>query len=55
LPQYYELAENKGAEFNYDILQWSELYEAFKKTNVLERSKYIEIKHYILCNEIQKR
>jgi hypothetical protein len=21
LPQYYELAENKGAEFNYDILQ----------------------------------
>jgi hypothetical protein len=21
LPRYYELAENKGAEFNYDILQ----------------------------------
>ena len=25
-----------------------------EKTNVPERPKYIEIKHYILCDEIQK-
>ena len=26
-----------------------------EKTSVLERPKYIKIKHYILCDEVQKR
>jgi hypothetical protein len=38
---------------NNDILYCLELHEAFIE-NQCSRLKYIEIKHYIICDEVQK-
>jgi hypothetical protein len=53
LPRCHELAGNKSVEFNHDIYCNDQSYmNPSKKTSIPDRLKYIEIKHYILHDEV---